>query len=199
MSQSIFSNDPFEQLSTWLEEAEKADLSISNAMTIATIGLDGYPKCRTVLLKEFDGKRIKFFTNYNSDKGKELEENPNISAMFYWWPPLDYQLRIEGRVVKLSSEESDSYYNSRPEGSRIGAWASDQSKIMKNPDELKSRLEKTIQGFDHTEITRPDYWGGYEIIPHKMEFMILRTSRLHDRLRFTLDSDNQWQQNWIYP
>ncbi len=174
--------DPIEQFEHWWNDVLRAEVPEPNGMTLATVGTDGRPSARIVLLKGFDQQGFNFFTNYDSRKGRELAATP-YGALVFWWEPLERQVRIEGTVEKLTYEESDAYYHSRPKGSRLGAWASPQSQVIESRQILENKqlaLEKQYGGAD--QIPRPPHWGGYRLVPDRMEFWQGRPSRLHDRL-----------------
>jgi len=182
------SDNPMQLFQKWFYEVDNSDANIeTNAMTISSIGLDGYPKNRVVLLKRWDWDGFIFYTNYNSEKGKALEANPNICASFFWHTA-ERQVIIKGRVQKLAANLSDGYFESRPEGSKIGAWASPQSQVVPNRQYLIDRQAEFTKKFEGKEIPRPNHWGGYKIVPHSIEFWQGRKNRLHDRIRFTLDN-----------
>ena len=189
--------DPFEQLGRWWNDAIAAEVEEVNAMTLATASKDGIPSARIVLLKGYDEQGFVFFTNYESTKGKELMANPNAALVFFW-RELERQVRIEGRVEKVSSEESDEYFHSRPEGSRIGAWSSPQSAIITNRTIIETNVTQYSKRFEGHEIPRPEHWGGYRVIPNKFEFWQGRSSRLHDRFQYTKDQE-QWLRNRLAP
>lgn len=189
--------DPFEQFGRWWNDAIAAEVEEVNAMTLATASKDGIPSARIVLLKGYDEQGFVFFTNYESTKGKELMANPNAALVFFW-RELERQVRIEGRVEKVSSEESDEYFHSRPEGSRIGAWSSPQSAIITNRTIIETNVTQYSKRFEGHEIPRPEHWGGYRVIPKKFEFWQGRSSRLHDRFQYTKDQE-QWLRNRLAP
>lgn len=174
--------NPFVQFHHWFEEAF-ARITEANAMTLATASTEGAPSARMVLLKEFDERGFVFFTNYESRKGRELEANP-VASLVFWWKELQRQVRIEGWVKKVESYESDRYFQSRPRGSRLGAWASPQSGIVSSREELDVRYREVESEYQGREIPRPPYWGGYRVVPKSIEFWQGRTNRLHDRLRY---------------
>ena len=190
LSETDIAADPFTQFTVWWNEAVSAEIVEVNAMTLATASADGLPSARIVLLKGYDEKGFRFFTNYNSFKGQQLLENPKACLVFFW-KELERQVRITGLVEKTSEQESNSYYNSRPEGSRIGAWASPQSQVIKSREWLEMREEQFKIDFKEKVLLRPDYWGGYLVRPVTIEFWQGRSSRLHDRLQYNLEN-NSW-------
>jgi pyridoxamine 5'-phosphate oxidase len=182
--------DPIEQFRGWFEEALGANLYEPNATTLATATSDGRPSARVVLLKGFDERGFVFYTNYEGRKARELEENPYCALVFYWGE-LERQVRVEGRVSRVSEEESDAYYRSRPLGSRLGAWASEQSCPVGDRAILEERLRALEDEYREREVTRPPFWGGYRIEPEAVEFWQGRENRLHDRLLYR-QSDEGW-------
>jgi pyridoxamine 5'-phosphate oxidase len=191
-------SDPFTQFSRWWDEAIASEITEVNAMTLATSTKDGIPSARIVLLKGFSEDGFVFFTNYSSHKGKELEENSKAALVFFW-KELERQIRIEGDVEKVTEEESDAYYNSRPEGSRIGAWASPQSKPIDNRDVIEKSFKVYTEQFKDKLIERPSYWGGYIVKPVKVEFWQGRSSRMHDRIQYSLTEENNWKIERLAP
>jgi pyridoxamine 5'-phosphate oxidase len=190
--------DPFEQFSKWWDEAIKSELDEVNAMTLATASATGMPSARIVLLKSYSADGFVFFTNYNSNKGKEIEENPYACLVFFW-KELERQIRISGTIEKVSEAESDEYFFSRPVGSRIGAWASPQSSIIPSRETIEMNLTKYEQQFAGGEITRPPHWGGYIVKPTVVEFWQGRSNRLHDRIQYLKQQEGMWKIERLAP
>ena len=190
--------DPFIQFQTWFDAAVTAKLPEPNAMTIATATPDGIPSARVVLLKAVDVRGFVFFTNYNSHKAQELAANPQ-AALVFLWTEMERQVRIQGTVEKINPVESDEYYYSRPAGSRLGAWASEQSQVIPDRSILEDRLAALKAQHPDGDIARPEHWGGFRVIPTVIEFWQGRSSRLHDRLRYRLDKATGWTIDRLSP
>jgi pyridoxamine 5'-phosphate oxidase len=189
--------DPIKHFEAWFTAAFKAQILDANAMTLSTCA-DGKPSARVVLLKEFDERGFVFFTNYASDKGEQLEKNPNAALVFYWME-VERQIRIEGAVEKTSREDSEKYFHSRPVGAQLGAWASQQSHVIDARRVLDARLEEMKQRFASGPIPLPPHWGGFRLKPDRIEFWQGRPDRLHDRFRYTRQPDNSWKIERLAP
>jgi len=196
MSESIIT-DPFVMFRNWFAEAQQSEPSDPNAMTLATCSPDGYPASRIVLLKDWDAAGFVFYTNVESRKGGELAANPRAALLFHW-KSLRRQVRIEGDVEPATEAEADAYYASRPRISRLGAWASIQSRPLPERAELERRLSKYEAEYPGENIPRPPYWAGYRVVPARMEFWQDMPFRLHDRTVFTR-TENGWAQSKLYP
>lgn len=192
------SSNPIEQFAKWWQDALEAEIDEVNTMTLATASSDGVPSARIVLLKSFSEKGFMFFTNYNSAKGRQLEENPKACLVFFW-KELERQVRVTGLVQKLEAADSDEYFNSRPEGSRIGALTSPQSTVIENRKWLDEHYETNRQILEGKEIRRPDFWGGFIVRPVIIEFWQGRPSRLHDRLQYSLQENGNWKLERLAP
>jgi pyridoxamine 5'-phosphate oxidase len=191
--------NPMELFRDWFIEADTADnVPEANAMNIATIGLDGFPKNRMVLLKKYTWEGFIFYTNYNSEKGKAIEKNPNVCLSFFWHA-LERQIIIKGTTEKIADNLSDGYFETRPDGSKLGAWASHQSDVVSSREELDSALKTYEEKFRESEIPRPSYWGGYMVRPVSIEFWQGRPNRMHDRIRYTLQPDYDWKKERLAP
>jgi len=182
--------NPFSQFEKWFKEAEIAVPILPTAMTLATVGMGGVPSARVVLLKDFDEQGFVFYTNYESPKGKDLDQNAIASLCFYW-SELGRQVRITGTVSRTSREESEAYFHSRPVDSQLGAWASNQSEVISSRAVLEARMEELVRKYAGRQIPLPPYWGGYRVAPSVVEFWQGRPSRLHDRLRYTRH-EHEW-------
>jgi pyridoxamine 5'-phosphate oxidase len=191
-------SDPLQQFGAWFAAALAADIRDANAMSLATATPDGKPSVRIVLLKGFDERGFAFFTNYDSEKGRQLDANPHGALVFYW-VQLERQVRISGAVEKTSREDSAAYFHSRPVGSRLGAWASKQSEVVDARQVLDSRLTEMTERFENGDIPLPPHWGGYRVKPDKIEFWQGRPNRLHDRFRYSRRAGGAWQIDRLAP
>ena len=211
LSRSTLKSDPFQQFEEWFEQACKAELIEPNGMVLSTISPLGMPTQRTVLLKYFDRQGFVFFTNYHSRKAQHIGENPKVSLLFPWWG-LERQVAITGQAEKVSTAESLKYFLSRPRGSQLGAWCSQQSTVISSRQLLEMQFEKIREKFAHQEIPLPDFWGGYRIVPDSFEFWQGRSNRLHDRFLYhrfeesnldetrpTEPADRPWQIDRLSP
>lgn len=197
LSESDVDQDPIKQFGKWFDEAMKAQVPEANAMSVATASAEGRPSSRILLIKEFDQRGFVWFTNYASRKGQELEVNPYAALLFHWIE-LERQVRIEGKVEKISAEESDAYYDSRPLPSRLGAIASQQSRPAASREALEARFEEVKQQYgDHP--ARPAHWGGYRLVADSIEFWQGRSSRMHDRVLYTREGNGAWQIQRLQP
>ncbi len=196
MSQS--STDPIAQFDAWYRDAEAAEAVNPGAMTLATASADGRPSARMVLLKGRDAGGFVFYTNLNSAKAAELDANPQASLCFYW-KSLARQVRIDGRVERVSEDEADAYFASRARGSQIGAWASHQSQPLASRELLDHRAEEYQNKYASGDIPRPPFWSGYRVVPERIEFWTERPDRLHDRQLFERTADGAWQESWLFP
>jgi len=182
--------NPFDQFALWMDATLNGDIIDPNAMTVSTVGEDGRPSARVVLLKSFDAESFSFYTNYESKKGTDLLHNP-FTIFHFFWPQLDRQIAIYGRVEKTSREESEEYFNSRPVDSRIGAWTSNQSRVIDSREALEKRFEEFREKYGD-EVPLPPYWGGFRLTPDKFEFWQGRQNRLHDRIVYERSGET-WQ------
>ena len=183
--------DPFTQFGRWFEEAKAAQPVMPEAMTLATASSDGAITARVVLLKGFDRRGFAFYTNYHSRKASQLHDNPR-AAIVFWWPALERQVRVEGAVVRTTEQESDAYFATRPRGSQLGAWASDQSRVIPDRGDLEGRAAEMAATYKDVPIPRPPHWGGYRLIPFHFEFWQGRADRLHDRFVYRLRDAKDW-------
>lgn len=191
--------DPINLFHRWFHEVEDFGGNEEvNAMTVSTIGLDGFPKARVVLLKKYNEEGYIFYTNYNSEKGKAMERNPNVCLSFFWHSA-ERQVIIKGIVEKTTEVVSDNYFDSRPDGSKLGAVVSNQSEVIPSRDFLENNLKELEKVFDHKTIPRPKHWGGYLVRPVVVEFWQGRANRLHDRIRYSLQEDYSWKIERLAP
>ncbi len=189
--------NPILQFQKWFKEAVDAKVNEPNAMTVATASSEGRPSARILLLRNFDENGFVFYTNYTSRKGGEILKNPYASLLFFW-PELERQVRIEGKLIKQSEEESDKYFKTRPRTSKLGAWTSEQSRVVASRKALDEEYEKMSQKYPGEDVPRPIYWGGYVLEPTSIEFWQGRPSRLHDRLLYTKEK-NSWKIERLAP
>lgn len=190
--------DPMKQFAGWWKQAIESKIEEPNAMALATCTSSGKPSVRIVLLKGVENNSFIFFTNYLSRKGTEINENPFVSLLFFW-KELERQVRIEGKITRLRAQESDEYFSSRPKESRIGAWSSPQSKVIESREILQKNVEKYDAKFGAGIIPRPEFWGGYQVQPDRIEFWQGRPGRLHDRLQYALNENNLWKIERLAP
>ncbi len=196
--EDAISDNPMELFQKWFYEVEASEgVDEPNAMTVSTIGLDGYPKNRVVLLKKYTYEGFIFYTNYKSEKGKAIAANPNVSISFFW-PNLERQIIIKGKAEKIAENLSDGYFESRPNGSKLGAVVSDQSSVIASREVLEEKLAALEKEYSKKEIKRPDWWGGYIVKPVSIEFWQGRPNRLHDRIRYALE-DVDWKVERLAP
>ncbi|CAM1333772.1 pyridoxamine 5'-phosphate oxidase [Tenacibaculum aestuariivivum] len=191
--------NPIELFRDWFFVADESEMvDESNAMNVSSIGLDGFPKNRIVLLKKYTWEGFIFYTNYNSEKGKAILNNNNVCLSFFW-PGLEQQIIIKGKAEKLAENLSDGYFESRPDGSKLGAWASNQSEVVPSRKTLDNQLKKTSEKFKNKEIIRPPHWGGFIVKPMSIEFWQGRPNRMHDRIRYTLEKNFSWKLERLAP
>jgi len=190
--------NPINQFQRWFDQARAAAIPLAEALTLATTTPDGKPSARMVLLKQVDGDGFVFFTNYQSRKASELDANP-FAALVFYWQKLDYQVRVEGRVTRVSAAESDEYFATRPRESQLGAHASPQSEIVADRAFLERRYAELEEKYLNVNVPRPEHWGGYRLIPDRIEFWKSRLGRLHDRLLYERQPDGTWLQTRLAP
>lgn len=198
LDEKNINKDPFRLFEKWFKESLNKKVFEPNGMTLATVDADGKPSARIVLLKDISKGGFVFYTHYKSRKGKQLQNNNHAAAVF-WWNILARQVRIEGTVEKLSPQESDSYFNSRPRGNRLGALISNQSNIIPDYSYLVKKFNEAAEKYQKNDIPRPGNWGGYRLIPERIEFWQGRENRLHDRLLFTKQENNEWKITRLAP
>ena len=198
LNEEDVAESPVTQFERWWQDAEKSQIVEMNAMTLATTGNDGIPDARTVLLKAFDEKGFVFFTNFNSAKSTQLEFNANCCLLFFW-KELERQIRVNGIAEKISIKESIEYFDSRPDGSKIGAWASPHSMVVAGKTWLKETFQYYTERFKHGKIPKPPHWGGYRVKPVRIEFWQGRPSRMHDRILYTQEATGNWKTERLAP
>ena len=198
LNENSVSEDAMDQFEHWWKDAMKSEIPEVNAMTLATASSDGLPAARIVLLKGYHAQGFQFFTNYDSFKGKQILENPRACLVFFW-KEVERQIRITGLVAKISKADSDGYFNSRPAGSQIGAWASPQSEVITNGEWLAQQAKRFEKQFDEISIPRPPHWGGYLVRPVTIEFWQGRPNRLHDRILYSLQENGDWKIERLAP
>ena len=198
LRESDAAENPFDQFELWFQQAVDAKIDLPDAMTLATASKDGIPSARIILLRGFDERGLVFFTDYQSQKGQELEENPRAALVFYW-RELDRQIRVSGSVNTVSRRESEKYFRSRPVGSQLAALASNQGEIIPNRQKLEGKYKQLMETFRHKQIPLPPFWGGFRLSPDWFEFWQGRPNRLHDRLRYTQCSDEGWKIERLSP
>jgi pyridoxamine 5'-phosphate oxidase len=192
-------NNPIDLFGYWFNEAKKTEINDPNALSLATVGKNGIPSVRMVLLKDFNSDGFVFYTNLNSRKSEEIKSNANASMCFHW-KSLLRQVRITGKISKVSDADADNYYSSRSYGSRIGAWASNQSSILKSRDELLKSIEEFKKKYpNENNVPRPKYWSGWNLAPNEIEFWLDGKNRMHERLRYTKKNNNDWEKNLLNP
>jgi pyridoxamine 5'-phosphate oxidase len=191
-------SDPFQLFDEWFAEAARAEPNDPNAMALATADLEGRPSVRMVLLKGHGPEGFVFYTNEESSKGRQLRENPSAALLFHW-KSLRRQVRVEGPVERVPPAEADAYFSSRARDSQLGAWASDQSRPLDSRSTFEQRFEETKQRFEGREVPRPSHWGGYRVVPRRMEFWTDRPHRLHERRLFTRLAAGGWSEGLLYP
>lgn len=190
--------DPLKQFELWFQQACEVNLPEPNAMSLATVSLTGEPSLRTVLLKYFDSEGFVFFTNYESTKARQIQDNPQVALLFLW-VPLERQVKIVGKASKISTSESLKYFATRPRGSQLGAWCSQQSSVISSRQILEMKLDEMKRKFFNREVPLPSFWGGYRVVPHGIEFWQGRSNRLHDRFLYLRQEDGSWKIERLAP
>lgn len=190
--------DPFELFARWLAEAKQAGLALPNAMSLATVDAEGRPRARMVLFKGLERGGFAFYTNYRSAKARELENRPD-AALTFWWEPPGRQVRVEGAVARLDAETSDAYFRTRPRDSQIGAHASKQSEEVADHHQLEDQYWEIERRFEGREVPRPEFWGGYVLVPDQIEFWQSASGRMHDRIRYRRAANGEWRQDRLSP
>ena len=199
LTEASIKENPLEQFQKWFYEVEASEgVDEPNAMTISTIGLDGFPKSRVVLMKKFTFEGFIFYSNYQSEKGRAIAANPS-GCLSFFWPNMERQVIIKGTAEKIAENLSDGYFESRPHGSKLGAIVSDQSKVVPSREYLEDKLKQLEQKYESKEVPRPEHWGGYLVRPISMEFWQGRPNRLHDRIRYSLQEDFDWKIERLAP
>jgi pyridoxamine 5'-phosphate oxidase len=198
LDEGTVDRDPLKLFQRWLDEAKAAGIHLAEAMTLATATEGGKPSARLVLLKHADDRGFVFYTNYRSVKARELDANPQAALVFYW-PQLERQLRVEGKVERVSADESDAYFKTRPRESQIGAWASPQSEVVASREVLQQKADELQKLYEGREVDRPPHWGGYRLQPERIEFWKGRPGRLHDRTNYERQGDGTWSIERLAP
>jgi pyridoxamine 5'-phosphate oxidase len=198
LSDNAVTSDPLSWFDAWFERAESTGMDYPNAATLSTVGPEGQPSSRIVLIKDYGPDGFVFYTNYESRKGRQLEKNNRVSLNFYW-RQLALQVRIEGEASKTTRETSDAYFATRSRGSQLGAWASDQSRPLESRQQLEQQYDNYREKFEGQEVPRPEHWGGYRVEPELFEFWEAKPERLHNRWVFERDGSEEWSMHRLYP